>query len=156
MRLSIVIALLQIMFAVVTFGQIPECPLRVSDGAATIYMVAIYAHESPTIPGERYMFETDSMILAPGETATPCPCEGYPIGFEWYYIPPTFTKSAGVLVKGCGDTGKPYPDIFRDGFESGDTSRWSYTFIPPPALIFADSFESGGYFVWDDYVGGTF
>jgi hypothetical protein len=149
---------LVLLVAVTAFGQtpvIPDCPLRVTDGAATIYLVAIYAHESPTYPGMRYTFETDSMIIAPGEVATPCPCEGYPIGFEWYYIPPNFTKSAGVVVKECGDTGRPYPRIFKDGFESGDTSRWDYTYIPPPALIFDDGFEFGSTEMWSETIGGS-
>ena len=96
------------------------CPLSVS-GTAEVYMVAIYAHESP-VQGVRYVFTTEPQIVTDA-TLTPT-YEGYPVGFEWWHKAPDFQKSTDVLVKSCGDTDRVYPFVFSDGFESGDTSRW--------------------------------
>lgn len=106
--------------------SIPQCELRATS-AATIYAVAVYAHEDAARPGMRYTYQTPPQTLEPGYVARPCPCEGYPIGFEWYMVPPEFEKSTPVLVKSCGDTGRVYPFIFKDGFEGGDTSQWDKT-----------------------------
>jgi len=76
---------------------------------------AIYAHEDPDNPGQRYM-AVDTVTLGPGQRAGIGAYEGSPIGFEWYHD--------GALVKSCGDTGGVFPPIFADGFESGDTGRW--------------------------------
>lgn len=97
-----------------------------TSGAAYIYVVAIWAHEDPAAPGRRYTFTSwPGKTLGLMQVASPCPCEGYPIGFEWYMVPPEFEKTIPVLVKSCGDTSRIYPFIFSDGFELGDTSRWS-------------------------------
>ena len=97
------------------------CPLTVT-ATADIYLIAIYAHEAS--PGVRYVYQTAPMTIHPGEVANPCPCEGYPIGFEWHWVVPEFEK-ASTLVKSCGDTSRVYPKIFADGFESGGTERWN-------------------------------
>lgn len=110
----------------------PPCILHV-DGPGSIYLVAFWAHESPTY-GERYTFAAPSLSVPPGpHSARPDGVEGYPIGYEWW------NAVSGELLKSCGDTSKIYPrtptptptpppsSIFADGFESGDTSRWSST-----------------------------
>ena len=100
-----------------------ECSLTLSsEFPVSVYMTAIYAHEAA--PQVRYYYETNPMILMPGHTATPCPCEGTPIGFEWYVIPPEFSKATMDAVKSCGDTSLVYPLIFADGFETGTLERW--------------------------------
>jgi len=129
--LVIIVVIVTVIFmlailAAQAFAEVPECPLSV-DSAATIYMVAIYAHEDAARPGMRYTFQAPPQTLEPGSVARPCPCEGYPIGFEWYHVAPEFSKSVDVLVKSCGDTSRVYPFIFKDGFESGTTARWSST-----------------------------
>jgi hypothetical protein len=91
-----------------------------------VYLIAFYAHESP-IRGKRYTYTTPTMWIPPGYQANPCPCEGYPIGFEWRI------SRNGELLKTCGDTSPVYPrtptpvptGIFSDGFESGTTGKWS-------------------------------
>ena len=107
------------------FAEVPECPLR-ADADASVYVIAIYAHESE-VDGVRYTYQSPPLLLPVGHVANPCPCEGYPIGFEWYHVAPEFSKSVDVLVKSCGDTSRVYPFIFKDGFESGTTARWSST-----------------------------
>jgi len=99
----------------------PECPLQVS-GVAEVYMVAIYAHESP-VHGVRYTFTTEPQVVTENATLTPS-YEGHPIGFEWWHKAPDFQKSTDVLVKSCGGTDRVYPFIFSDGFETGTTERW--------------------------------
>lgn len=98
-------------------AEVPDCPLTVTDGCASVYMIAIYEHEHPGLPGQRYTYITPTQTLCPGNTATPGPYEGSPIGFEWYWSQPLFPKS--LLTKQCGDTSKVYPHIFTDGFELG-------------------------------------
>jgi hypothetical protein len=126
-----------------SFAEIPECELR-STAAATIYLVAIYAHEAG--PGMRYTYQTPVMVLEPGYVARPCPCEGYPIGFEWHMVPPEFEKSTPVLVKSCGDTSRVYPFIFKDGFDGGDTSQWSKEVeMDPETAAAMDRWITGNY-----------
>ena len=79
-------------------------------------MVAIYAHESTT-KGVRYTYQTNTETVIAGSIVSPCPCEGFPIGFEWY--------SGEVMLRGCGDTGRVFASIFADGFESGDFRAWT-------------------------------
>jgi len=108
----------------------PECILRSPLSSKAVQLVAIYAHESPVF-GVRYTFTTPSDLMDPGDVARPCPCEGHPVGFEWY------NANTGSLLKVCGDTSRVYPRsptptptpvpdvIFSDGFETGTTARWS-------------------------------
>lgn len=102
-----------------------ECELRTTN-AGTVYLIGVWAHEDPAQPGMRYTFQAPPQTLEPGEVARPGPFEGCPIGYEWWYQPPDFSK-ANALVKSCGDTDRRYPRIFQDGFESGNTGRWSAT-----------------------------
>ena len=107
----------------------PPCALHATKGE-NVYLIAFYAHESPTL-GKRYTFTTPAMWIPAGYQANPCPCEGRPIGFEWRIA------ATDELLLGCGDTSHVYPrsptptptpppfELFRDGFESGDTGRWS-------------------------------
>jgi len=106
-----------------------ECPLTVTSGGATVYAKVIYAHEDPANPGMRYVYETSRHVVLSGHTAT-LEYEGYPIGAEWYMVPPEFQKSSHSIVKSCGDTGRVFPDIFRDGFERGDAGAWDQI-VPP-------------------------
>jgi len=98
----------------------PECPLQVS-GVAEVYMVAIYAHESP-VTGVRYTFTTEPRTVTDAVLAPTY--DGLPVGFEWWHKAPDFQKSTDVLVKSCGGTDRVYPFIFSDGFETGTTERW--------------------------------
>jgi hypothetical protein len=115
----------------------PDCELRTT-AAATIWLVSVFAHEDPANPGHRYIHTTDKLTIEPGEVARTCyqtgrqpaPCEGWPIGFEWHWEIPEFSK-ASALVKTCGETGRIFPPIFSDGFETGNTSRWTRT-VPQP------------------------
>ena len=102
-----------------------ECPLTVTEGVATIYAEVIYAHEDPANPGWRYTYTTEAQVITEGHTAH-LQAEGHPIGCEWYYQQPEFQK-AKVLIKQCGDTRRVFPNIFADGFESGDVLKWSST-----------------------------
>jgi hypothetical protein len=95
--------------------QGPACALPLPSGG-TIYLVAFYEHESDA-QGTRYSFQTAPVWVAPGSTARPCPCEGYPVGFQWY-------TSDGVLLKSCGDVTTKHWHLFSDGFETGDVSKW--------------------------------
>lgn len=126
--LVVTVVLLLLMFAFwagSVWGEVPECPLTVSDGAASVYLVAIWAHEDPNNLGMRYTVQAQPQTLEPGQVATPT-YEGYPIGFEWHHVPPIFpTSKTATIVKSCGDTGRVFPPVFSDGFEGGDTSRWT-------------------------------
>ena len=95
----------------------PACELSAPSGA--IYLVAYYAHESE-VRGVRYSYKTAPVTYRPGRTVKPCPCQGFPIGFEWFTV-------AGAVLKSCGDTSTAHwhSHIFSDGFETGDTDRWS-------------------------------
>ena len=96
--------------------QGPACELLLPSGGV-VYMVAYYLHES-SVSGTRYSFQTVPVGVVPGSTLRPCPCEGHPVGFEWY-------TSDGVLLKSCGDTSTKHWHIFSDGFESGDLEAWN-------------------------------
>ena len=114
----------------------PECVLHgyaLNNPGEFVYLVAIYAHESPTF-GVRYTFTTDAFWVGFADAARPCPCQGYPIGFEWHIA------RNGELIKACGDTITIYPrsptpaptptpvpniEIFSDGFENGGVENWS-------------------------------
>lgn len=106
----------------------PDCDLT-STAAATVYLVAVFAHEDPARPGTRYTYQTLPQTLVPGMVARPGPYEACPIGFEWFHVPPVFPTEQELLpAKICGDTGRVFPFIFDDGFETGNTTRWSTVF----------------------------
>jgi hypothetical protein len=108
--------------------DVVECDLR-STNAGTVYLIAVFEHQDPARPGMRYTCQTPPQTLEPGKVARPGPYDACPVGFEWWHIPPDFTLSVGdVLVKSCGDTDRLHPHFFSDGFETGDTSRWSRVF----------------------------
>jgi len=95
----------------------PACELTFAT-SSEIYLVTYYAHESPTDQGKRYFHQTAPALIPPGSNVRPCPCEGYPIGFEWR------SANDNQIIKSCGDTNLSYPHIFSDGFESGNTEEW--------------------------------
>jgi hypothetical protein len=98
--------------------QGPACPLVLPGGGA-VYLIAYYEHES-SVQGTRYADHVGPVFLPPGATARPCrpPCEGHPVGFEWF-------TTDGVLIKSCGDTSTAHWHLFSDGFESGDLGAWT-------------------------------
>lgn len=95
----------------------PACEI-IFPTQADIYLVAFYAHESTT-RGTRYTHQTAPASVPPGSTVRPCPCEGYPIGFEWRAV------NDNRILKSCGDTSSIFSYLFADGFESGDVEKWS-------------------------------
>jgi hypothetical protein len=115
----------------------PTCELYLPAGG-TIYLVVYYEHESERL-GEAYSYtvgptaisgvKTTPAKVLPGSLVRPCPCEGHPVGFSWH------DNTSGAVLKRCGITETVYPPtptptpgpelIFRDGFETGDTSRWT-------------------------------
>lgn len=101
----------------------PACELELPVGG-TVYLVAFYEHESST-SGTRYHYQTAPVAVDPGSTIRPCPCQGSPVGFKWY-------AAGGTLLKSCGDTSTAHWHIFSDGFETGNTGRWSQTVAPTP------------------------
>ena len=124
--------------------QGPECELTTA-AVEAIHLRAFYAHESSAL-GSKWVSVTAPVTVPVGTLLRPCPCEGRPIGFEW-----VVTLAGGpVVVKACGDTDPIYYGllIFQDGFESGDTGRWSMV-VPDPNMIFLDSFETGDTSRWD-------
>lgn len=80
-----------------------------------------YLHENP--PGERHIYTTPTITVT-NSTVTITDIEGYPVAVRWYV-----RSRAGDefhLVKTCGEVPDPiFLAIFSDGFESGDTGRWS-------------------------------
>lgn len=105
---------------------VPECPITVSGGCASVFTITVYAHEDQSRPGMRYVYQADPQTLCPGFTARPGPFQGYPIGFEWHHVPPIFPpKKTTTEILSCGDTGRVFPPIFSDGFESGGTGAWT-------------------------------
>ena len=100
-----------------------QCPLTVQ-GQADVFGVVYYEHESSS-PGYRYSYSTPLVPLE-NEKIT-LTCQGVEVGLEWWWIPPTLPL-VPVSVKQCGDLEKEHylhGQIFKDDFETGDTSAWS-------------------------------
>ena len=100
----------------------PPCTLHVT-GPGRVYLVAIWAHEWPE-KCKRWTWTSETLNVAPGpQQINPRYVQGYPIGYEWW------NATSGELLKSCGDTSREYPcpDIFDDGFETGNTTAWSRT-----------------------------
>jgi hypothetical protein len=97
----------------------PQCALHV-EGPGEVYLVAVYAHEGGDCA--RYSARTiNHSVGTGGWRLVPHGTEGLPVGYEWW------NGLTDELLKSCGDTSREYEcsDIFSDGFESGNTSKWS-------------------------------
>lgn len=131
--------------------EVLECYLEIPDGqAALLYVDAYYAHQDESDPTKRYWTSSPRMVVSGGNTVRLKP-QGYPVGCEWWYIPPWPLDSNHIKVAEFGDTGTVWPWIFADGFESGDWSAWSSVVTPPPPEIFIDGFESGDMTAWSSH-----
>lgn len=99
----------------------PPCTITPTT-AGMVYLIAYWQHEHEGEKCKRWTYETFAEPIPAGWTAYPDDrTEGIPVGYQWY------DAVDGRLLKSCGDTSMEYPcpGIFSDGFESGDTSKWS-------------------------------
>lgn len=99
-------------------GTVLACAVSVFCPAHTcsIDLVVWYMHPSP-VDGEVYRYEikehrVPAATLAWELNAHP---EGAPVGIVWK------DHTAGAIVRQCGVNPT---EVFRDGFESGDTRAW--------------------------------
>ncbi len=102
----------------------PECVLHMT-GPGRVLLVAVWAHGDAARP-LRYTYEVFPRDVPPGSyRGDPDEVEGTPVGYEWW------DANSIIMVKSCGDTGRIFvhPNhpglVFADGFETGDSSRWS-------------------------------
>lgn len=104
------------------------CALNVPTGTHHVMMTAYYQHQDPSRVTRPYTSTASAYVIGPRYldvfTGHDCvegePCApGYPAAIEWWID--------GVAIQSCGEIPWPTtPDrIFRDGFEVGETSRWS-------------------------------
>jgi hypothetical protein len=115
------------------FTPAPECPATVV-GTVEIYLTAHYLHEHPR--GLYWVYTTPTRIIT-DEVLAITDVDGTPVGYRWWARPYGTVSKADAefeMVKECGEIPvQPYPFIFSDGFESGDTRRWSSQ-VPPPVI----------------------
>lgn len=109
----------------------PVCPAVVT-GSVEIYLETHYIHEYPQ---GLYWIHRSGTEIVTNETVDISEVEGSPVAYVWWARPYGTVSKADAefeIVKTCGEpVVQPWPWIFEDGFESGNTVRWSRT-VPMP------------------------
>ena len=110
-----------------------ECPATVV-GSMEMYLTAHYINEYPR---GLYWVYTSPVQIVTNETATITDVEGIPVGYRWWARPygeVTKEDAPFEMVKECGEIPvQPWPWIFDDGFEGGNTKAWSKV-VPAPVV----------------------
>jgi len=127
MKTTLAAILVTLVTAVTGFPQSTECtgaPFAGTPGVTRIYTWKLfYADENPEKPGFRKTHTTLVQSTGPNLTIFSMPDPAGLVGQQVFL--------GDSLIWWCGITDESLDLLFSDGFETGNTSRWTRT-VPTP------------------------